>query len=83
LRSLGFPANVNFKRCNRTVNQWFLGVEAKSKKAVFVKDVWRTNVPGVETEGTILEELMAADVRNIPGLVSLGDVRRGGETSPF
>ena len=60
-----------------TIGYW--GVEYKSGKVVFVKDVWRTDVLGVETEGTVLRELLEAGVRNIPELVCHGDVIREGK----
>ena len=59
-----------------TIGYW--GVDCKSGEVVFVKDVWRTDVLGVETEGIILEELLRAGVRNIPELVCHGDVVHGG-----
>ena len=61
-----------------TVGYW--GIECKSGKVVFVKDIWRTNIPEVETEGTVLKRLLEAGVRNIPGLVCHGDVVHGGKT---
>ena len=60
-----------------TVGYW--GVKCDTKEVVFVKDVWRTNVPGVEMEGMILSELMEKEVRNIPELVCHGDVVHDGE----
>ena len=59
-----------------TTGYW--GVDCKSGEVVFVKDVWRTSVPGVETEGVVLEGLLRVGVRNIPELVCHGDVVRGG-----
>ena len=61
----------------------YWGVECDSGKVVFVKDIWRTDIPGVQTEGVILEELLRAGVRNIPELVCHGDVSCDGKTSCF
>ena len=41
---------------------------------VFIKDVWRTDMPEADTEGAVLEELLEAGVRNIPAVVCHGDV---------
>ena len=57
----------------------FWGVECESSEVVFVKDVWRTNIPEADTEGTILKELLEAGVRNIPAPVCYGDVVPNGE----
>jgi len=56
----------------------YWGVECGSQEVVFVKDVWRTEVPEVEAEGAILKGLLAAGVRNIPGFVCHGDVLHKG-----
>jgi len=61
----------------------YWGVECKSGEVIFVKDVWRADAPGVETEGAILKELSEAGVRNIPGLVCHGDVLCAGRSPPF
>lgn len=61
-----------------TTGYW--GVDCESGEVVFVKDVWCTDVPGVETEGAILQRLSGVGVRNIPGLVCHGDV---GKSSCF
>jgi len=61
----------------------YWGVECDSGKVLFVKDVWRTDVPGVETEGVTLAELLKAGVWNIPELVCHGDVSCDGKTSCF
>jgi len=46
----------------------------QESEVVFVKDVWRSNVEGVEREGDILRRLHEKGVRNIPPLVAHGDV---------
>jgi len=61
----------------------YWGVGCESDEVVFVKDVWRTDVLGVQMEGAILEELLKAKVRNIPELVCHGDVLHDGKTSRF
>ena len=62
-------------RC--TVAYW--GVDCDSKEVVFVKDVWRTNVEGVEMEGDILKRLREKEVGFIPSLVCHGDLTVGGK----
>ena len=57
-------------RC--TVGYW--GVLCDTKEVVFVKDVWRTNVEGVELEGDILSRLKEKGVRQIPTVICHGDV---------
>jgi hypothetical protein len=61
----------------------YWGVDRGSGKVVFLKDVWRTDVPGMEAEGVILEELIVAGVRNIPGLVCHGCVTHEGKATCF
>jgi len=56
----------------------YWGVDSASGEVVFVKDVWRTDVPDVRTEGAVMEELLKAGVRNIPELVCHGDVLHDG-----
>ena len=60
-----------------TVGYW--GVRCDSGEVVFVKDVWRKQAPEVDMEGTILEELQKAGVRNIPELVCHGDIFHEGK----
>ena len=62
-----------------TIGYW--GVESNSGDVVFVKDVWLTDVSGVEAEGAILERLSEAGVRNVPVLVCHGDVLHERKTS--
>jgi hypothetical protein len=52
----------------------------QESEVVFVKDVWRSNVKGVECEGNILRRLHEKGVRNIPPLVAHGDVKDNGES---
>ncbi|KAI0364217.1 hypothetical protein BV20DRAFT_875901 [Pilatotrama ljubarskyi] len=47
-------------------------VHASTRRVVFLKDTWR---PPREREGTVIAELHAAGVRNIPTLVAHGDVQ--------
>lgn len=61
-----------------TIGYW--GVECKSGEVVFVKDVWRTDAPELDSEGAVLKELHKAGVRNIPELVCHGDVVPEGES---
>ena len=61
----------------------YWGVDRESDEVVFVKDVWRTDVLGMETEGVISEELIVAGVRNIPGLVCHGYVVHEGKVAYF
>ena len=58
----------------------YWGVECDSKEVVFLKDFWCADVPGVETEGCILEELHKAKVTHIPDLVCHGHVQDIGKT---
>ena len=55
-----------------TVGYW--GVLCDTKEVVFVKDIWRTNVEGVELEGDILSRLKKKGVRQIPTAICHGDV---------
>jgi len=57
----------------------YWAVECKSKEVVFLKDIWCTDVPEVETKGAILKGLSEADVWHIPELVCHGDILDGGE----
>jgi len=57
-----------------TIGYW--GFDRASGEVVFVKDVWRTAVPGVEMEGDVIKGLLKAGVRNVPELVCHGDGRR-------
>jgi len=66
------PAIVG--RC--TTGYW--GVRCDTKDVVFVKDVWRKNVKGVELEGDILRELQSKEVGNIPTVLCHGDVTHKG-----
>jgi hypothetical protein len=58
-----------------------VGESVQESEVVFVKDVWRSNVEGVEREGDILHRLHEKGVRNIPPLVAHGDVEDDGESS--
>ena len=58
----------------------YWGVRCESDEVVFIKDIWRTNAPGVDVEGTILKGLLEEGVRNIPELVCHGDVESEGES---
>ena len=62
-----------------TMGYW--GVDCTTDDVVFVKDVWRTDVPDVRTEGAVMKELLEAGVQNIPGLVCHGDVLHNGEAA--
>ena len=69
------------KGATRRSTAGFWGVECESSEVVFVKDVWRTNLPETDTEGTILKELLEAGVRHIPVPVCYGDVVTEGEST--
>ena len=58
-----------------------IGESVQESEVVFVKDIWRSNVEGVEREGDILHRLHEKGVRNIPPLVAHGDVEDDGESS--
>jgi len=60
-----------------TVGYW--GLDCDFDEVVFVKDVWRTDVPGVSMEGAVMEKLLEAGVRNVPAVVCHGDVLHNGE----
>ena len=57
-------------RC--TAGYW--GVRCDTKEVVFLKDVWRTDVETVQSEGAILSYLTERGVSHIPALVGHGDV---------
>ena len=50
----------------------YWGVLCDTKEVVFVKDVWRTNVEGVELEGDILSQLKKKEVYQIPTAYAMG-----------
>lgn len=56
-------------------------VECKSGEVVFVQDIWRTDAPGADTEGSILKGFLNAGVQNIPGPTCHGDVVQGVEAA--
>jgi len=51
----------------------------QESEVVFLKDVWRSNVEGVEREGDVLHRLHEKGVRNIPPLVAHSDIEDDGE----
>jgi len=51
----------------------------EESQVVFVKDVWRSDVEGVELEGDILRYLNEKGVVNIPPFIAHGDVKVEGE----
>lgn len=48
--------------------------DLKLRKVVFLKDSWRSLVPGMEKESKILSELNKAGVRNVPELICGNDI---------
>jgi len=61
-------------RC--TAGYW--GVRCDTGDVVFVKDVWRTDVEGVELEGDILKDLQKKGVKHIPTMLCHGDATCNG-----
>ena len=64
-----------------TRGYWGVDVKqtAEESRVVFVKDVWRSDVEGVELEGDILRYLNEEGVTNIPPFIAHGDVKVEGE----
>jgi len=48
--------------------------DLKLKKVIFLKDSWRSLVPGMEKESEILSEPNKAGMRNIPNLICRDDI---------
>lgn len=53
----------------------YVALDCKTGDFVFLKDAWRVDMEGIESEGDVLLELHANGVRNIPTVVCHGDVR--------
>ena len=66
---------------NGQLTRGYWGVDMKYGEVMFIKDIWLTDVSGVEVEGSILESLSAVGVWNVPKLVCHRDVLDGGKTS--
>ncbi|GBE82850.1 hypothetical protein SCP_0412370 [Sparassis crispa] len=56
------------------VTRGYIAYNCQDKKFVFLKDVWRVDLPDIEKEGYILQSLNDAEVANVPTLVCHGDV---------
>ncbi|KAL6308606.1 hypothetical protein BKA93DRAFT_521124 [Sparassis latifolia] len=56
------------------VTRGYIAYDCQDNKFVFLKDVWRVDLPDIEKEGYILQSLNDAEVANVPTLVCHGDV---------
>jgi hypothetical protein len=52
----------------------YIAYDVAGSKLVYLKDFWRTDLPGIQTEGDVYRELHDAQVPNIPALGPAGDV---------
>ncbi|KAI0296764.1 hypothetical protein B0F90DRAFT_1939257 [Multifurca ochricompacta] len=52
----------------------YIAYDVASTNLVYLKDFWRTDLPGIEKEGDIYHKLHDAQVPNIPRLGAAGDV---------
>ncbi|KAI0292350.1 kinase-like domain-containing protein [Multifurca ochricompacta] len=52
----------------------YIAFDVASTNLVYLKDFWRTDLPGIEKEGDIYHKLHDAQVPNIPRLGAAGDV---------
>lgn len=52
----------------------YVAFDVATSKLVYLKDFWRTDLPGIQREGDVYRELHDAQVPNIPVLGRAGDV---------
>ena len=52
----------------------YIAYDIATSKLVYLKDFWRTDLPGIQREGDVYRELHSAQVPNIPVLGRAGDV---------
>ncbi|KAH9992533.1 hypothetical protein BJV74DRAFT_771667, partial [Russula compacta] len=52
----------------------YIAYDVASSNLVYLKDFWRTDLPGIPKEGDVYRELHEAEVPNIPVLGRAGDV---------
>ncbi|GBE82934.1 hypothetical protein SCP_0413210 [Sparassis crispa] len=52
----------------------YIAYDCQGEKFVFLKDVWRVDLPDIEKEGYIVQSLNDAEVANVPTMVCHGDV---------
>ncbi|CDO70148.1 hypothetical protein BN946_scf184315.g2 [Trametes cinnabarina] len=52
----------------------YVALDAETGRFVWLKDAWRTHYEFVEQEGSVLAQLRAAHVPNVPTLVCHGDI---------
>lgn len=53
----------------------YVAVDCASKTFVFLKDSWRVDLPGIDKEGDVLQQLNAAGVESVPTVLCHGDIR--------
>jgi len=54
----------------------YIGYDMETTNLVYLKDFWRTDLPGIQKEGDVYRELHSAQVSNIARLGLAGDVPR-------
>ena len=54
----------------------YIGYDMETTNLVYLKDFWRTDLPGIQKEGDVYRELHSAQVPNIARLGLAGDVPR-------
>ncbi|KAL6308518.1 hypothetical protein BKA93DRAFT_702813, partial [Sparassis latifolia] len=52
----------------------YIAYDCQGEKFVFLKDVWRVDLPDIEKEGYIVQSLNDAEVANVPTMVCHGDI---------
>ncbi|KAH9992537.1 hypothetical protein BJV74DRAFT_884660 [Russula compacta] len=52
----------------------YIAYDVATSNLVYLKDFWRTDLPGIQKEGDVYRELHEAEVPNIPVLGRAGDV---------
>jgi hypothetical protein len=57
--------------------------DLKAKKVAFLKDSWRSDLPHLDKESSILEELTNAKVRNVPKYICGDDLGHSTQTQEF
>ncbi|KAI0699192.1 hypothetical protein C8T65DRAFT_581489, partial [Cerioporus squamosus] len=58
----------------------YVSYDKANNRFVFLKDAWRPQHENVETEGQLLRQLQAANVRNVPTIVCDGELDQETET---
>lgn len=60
----------------------YVALDCQSRRFVWLKDAWRAHYDLVDQEGSVLENLNKAKVRNVPTLVCHGDILEQSTKTP-